>query len=134
MRRALFAKHAALRTPEATMAAVDGLDGDVWLREQEIRALGERLDEAEERLRESGVRLAEMESRLGEAAARFSRLEALFKEERAADRRRLEEAKIREAALAAERDALGAELWNVHHSFWWRLGTPWWKLRSLFRK
>jgi len=162
MRRALFAKHAALRTPEATMAAVDEFEGAVWLREKELRALRERLDDAEERLQESGVRLAETESRhaaqgarldaaesgladaekrlaaaearLGEAAARFSRLEALFKEERAAAARRLEEARTREAAIAAERDALGGELWKVHHSFWWRLASPWWKLRSLLKR
>jgi glycosyltransferase involved in cell wall biosynthesis len=155
MRRALFEKHAALRTPEATMAAVDEFEGAVWLREKELRALRERLDNAEGRLQESGVRLAESEStlaaaeagladagkrlaaaeaRLGEAAARFSRLEALFKEERAADARRLEEAMTREAAIVAERDALGGELWKVHHSFWWRLASPWWRLRSLLKR
>ncbi len=117
MRRALFAKHAALRTPEATMVAVDGFDGAVWLQEQELRALRERLDTAEGRLRE--------------AAARLSRLESLFKEEQAAAERRLEVAKEREAAIAAERDALETELRRVHDSLWWRLATPWWKLRSL---
>ena len=120
MRRALFAKHAALRTPEATIVAVDDFDGAVWLQEQELRALRERLDGAEGRLRE--------------CAARFTRLEADFKEERAADARRLEEATARETAVATERDALAAELWRIHHSLWWRLASPWWKLRSLFRR
>jgi glycosyltransferase involved in cell wall biosynthesis len=159
MRLALFAKHAALRTPEATMAAVDEFEGAVWLREQEARALRERLDDAEGRLRESGVRLAEIQTRLAEtgtrlaeagtrlaeaetrraateirlaeAATRFSRLGMIFREERARHARRLEEAKAREAAISAERDALGGELWKVHHSLWWRLASPWWKLRSL---
>lgn len=166
MRRALFEKHAPLRTPEATMAAVDEFEGAVWLREQELLALRQRLDDTEGLLRENGIRLAETEvrlvtagarleetgarlretgarleetesrlaaaeARLVEAAARFSRLETLFKDQRAADARRLEEAKAREAAVAAERDTLGGELWKVHHSLWWRLGSPWWKLRSL---
>ncbi len=155
MRRALFAKHAALRTPEATMAAVDEFDVAVWLRGQELRESRERHDEAEGRLRESGVRLvetrtllgeaetqlaetelrlAEAERRLAEAATRFSRLKMIFREERARHARRLKEAKTREAAISAERDALGGALWKVHHSLWWRLASPWWKLRSLLKR
>jgi glycosyltransferase involved in cell wall biosynthesis len=127
MRRRLFEKHAALRTPEATMAAVDGFDGAVWLRDGEIRELRERVVALERAVAEAGARL-------GESAARFTRLEALFKEERAADARRLEEAKLREAALASERDALGEELRRVHDSLWWRLGGPWWRLRRFLSR
>lgn len=159
MRRALFEKHAALRTPEATMAAVDSFDGAFWLREQELRALREQFDEAEEHLRERGVRLAETEARLAEAGGRLAAIEEELRSARSQAERNLQAAREqeerrtaledelrfvrgqaarnlqaageREAALAAERDALGGELWRVHHSLWWRLASPWWKLRSL---
>ncbi|MFI5182440.1 MAG: glycosyltransferase family 2 protein [Thermoanaerobaculia bacterium] len=134
MRRALLEKHAALRTPEATMAAVDEFDGAVWLRENDVRVLREQLAASERKHAETALRLARTEARLQESAAGFSRLEALFKEEQAHHARRLEEAKTREAALAAERDALGGALWKVHQSLWWRLASPWWKLRSLFTR
>ncbi len=138
MRRRLFEKHAALRTPEATMAAVDAFEGAVWLRDEEFRAtraaFETRLAESDAQLGKALARVAAMELRMTEAAERFSRLEALFKNERAGNARCLEEARVREAALAAERDALGGELWRVHHSLWWRLANPWWKLRSLLRR
>lgn len=112
-RRALFAKHAALRTPAAAMALVDGFDEEGWLRENEVKAL---------------------RSRLAEAGERLGRLEGDLRDLRADAARQLAAAAQREAALAAERDRLGRELDAIHRSRWWRLATRWWKLRSFLSR
>lgn len=119
-RRALYAKHAALRTPAAAMALVDGFDEEVWLRETDVKAHRSRLAEAGERLAEAGERLA--------------RLEGGLRDLRADAARQLADAEGREAALSAERDRLGRELEAIHRSRWWRLATKWWKLRSFLSR
>ena len=112
-RAALQAKHAALLTPAATRALVDGFDEELALRERDVRSLRSRL--------------AEVEGRLGA-------LEDELRSVRALAARNLQAAGEREAALAAERDELGRHLAMVHRSLWWRLATPWWKLKGILSR
>ena len=126
-RRAIFAKHAALRTPAAAMALVDGFDEEVSLRRNEIEALLSRLAE-------TGERLARLEGDLCDVRAGAARQQAEAARRLDEAARQLDEAAGREAALAAERDTLGRELEAIHRSRWWRLATRWWKLRSFLSR
>jgi GT2 family glycosyltransferase len=119
-RRALFSKHAALRTPAAAMALVDGFDEEIALDESDLGSLRSRLAEADERLVEARERLA--------------RLEGELRDVRADAARQLAEAAGREAALAAERDALGRDLDAIHRSRWWRVAPRWGALRSFLSR
>ena len=111
-RHALFAKHAALRTPESLMSFIDGLNREAWTARGEIARLSDDL------------LLRERER--SEALERAGRLEADF----AAVREDTARARDRANALQDERDALAATLHEVHRSLWWRLATPWWKLKD----
>jgi glycosyltransferase involved in cell wall biosynthesis len=108
-RLALFEKHAALRTPEAIMRFVDALDREAWTARGEIARLS---DDLLLRGRERN-----------EAREHAARLEA--------DLAILRDESARAAEVARERDALADALAAVHNSLWWRLATPWWKLKSL---
>ena len=112
-RAALHAKHAALLTPAAARALVDDFDEELALREGDVRNLRAALAGAEERL---------------------AALDAELRSVRAEAARSLREGGEREAALAAERDELGRHLAMVHRSLWWRLGTPWWKLKEFLSR
>ena len=113
VRAALHAKHAALLTPAAVRALVDGFDEEIALREGDLRRL---------------------RVQLAEASGRFAALEDELRSVRALSARNLQAAGEREAALSAERDTLGQRLDQVHRSLWWRLGTPWWKLKGLLSR
>ena len=112
-RAALQAKHAALLTPAAARALVDGFDEELALREGDVRGLRSRL--------------VDVEGRLGA-------LEDELRSVRALAARNLQAAGEREAALVAERDELGRHLAMVHRSLWWRLATPWWKLKEILSR
>ena len=112
-RAALQAKHAALLTPAAARALVDGFDEELALREGDVRSLRSRL--------------VDVEGRLGA-------LEDELRSVRALAARNLQAAGEREAALVAERDELGRHLAMVHRSLWWRLATPWWKLKEILSR
>jgi GT2 family glycosyltransferase len=112
-RAALHAKHAALLTPAAARALVDGFDEELALREGDVRNLRAALAGAEQRL---------------------AALDGELRSVRAEAARSLREGGEREAALAAERDELGRHLAMVHRSLWWRLGTPWWKLKEFLSR
>jgi glycosyltransferase involved in cell wall biosynthesis len=92
-RKALYAKHAARRTPEAAMAVVDGFDEEAFLREGEVK---------------------DLRSRLAQAADRLARLESDLRAVRA-------ESAARQAALANELDALRRSRWFRLASRWWKL-------------
>ena len=111
-RHALFAKHAALRTAESLMTFIDGLNREEWTARGEIARLS---DDLLLRGRERN-----------EARDRADRLEA----DLAALREESKAARDRETALRNERDALAGTLHEVHRSLWWRLATPWWKLKD----
>ncbi|HSB36724.1 MAG TPA: hypothetical protein VLH41_07585, partial [Thermoanaerobaculia bacterium] len=111
-RQALFAKHSALRTPESLMTFIDGLDREAWAARGEIARLS---DDLLLRGRERN-----------EARHRADRLDA----DLAALREEFEAVRGRETALRSERDALAGTLREVHRSLWWRLATPWWKLKD----
>ena len=134
MRAALHRKHGALLTPTAVRALVDGFDEENALREGDVRNLRAALAGAQERLvaldeELRAVRAAAARS-LREAGERVEELRSV----RALAARNLRDAGEREAALAAERDELGRHLAMVHRSLWWRLGTPWWKLKGLLSR
>ena len=105
-RRALFAKHASFRGPGSALALVDSLDDDVWRREEELRDLRVRTAVAE-------ARAAQMQAELA----------------------RTRDDAARELAAAAGREReLTRTLEAVYSSLWWRLATPWWKLRSFLSR
>jgi len=119
-RLALFEKHAALRTPEAIMTFLDGLDREAWTARDEIARLSDDLllrgrerNEAREHAARVEADLATLKSGLASAE---------------------EAAKEKERRLSTERDALASALDAVQRSLWWRLATPWWKLKSLLRQ
>jgi GT2 family glycosyltransferase len=119
-RRQLFAKHAALRGVESEMGVIDSLDRDVWDARGEVRRLGETL--------------AEREHEMAEARSRIARLEEDLRSLRADMARTGQASGERESGLAKQAADMARQLDAVHRSLWWRLATPWWKLKSLLQR
>lgn len=119
-RRQLFTKHAKLRGPESEMGVIDSLDRDLWESRGEVRRLADAL--------------AARERETAEARSRIARLEEDLRSLRADMARTGQASGEREAALAKETADLARQLEAVHRSLWWRLATPWWKLKSLLTR
>jgi len=119
-RRQLFAKHAALRGPESEMGVIDSLDRDLWESRGEIRRMGEALAAREREVAEARSRIARLEEDLGSLRADMARTGQASGE--------------RETAAAKQAADLARQLDAVHRSLWWRLATPWWKLKSLLQR
>jgi GT2 family glycosyltransferase len=126
-RRTILSKHASRITPDAALALADLHEQEVWLRENDIRALRSRLAEVVESV-------ARLEGDLRDLRAEADRQRAEAERQLGDAARQLADATGREAALAAERERLGRELDAIHRSRWFRLATRWWKLRSLLSR
>lgn len=126
-RRRLFAKHAALRGPESEMGVIDSLDRDLWDSRSEIRKLGEALATAGRETAEARARVARLEEDLRSLRADAARTAQASGEREAALAKSLSDTLPRNEELTRTLDA-------VHRSLWWRLATPWWKLKSLLNR
>jgi glycosyltransferase involved in cell wall biosynthesis len=117
-RRQLFAKHAGLRGPESEMGVIDSLDRDLWDARGEIRRLGDTLGAKDREAAGLLERVARLEEELRSLRADLARTGQSSGE--------------RESALAKQAADLARQLDAVHRSLWWRLATPWWKLKRLW--
>ncbi|MBK9963731.1 MAG: glycosyltransferase [Holophagales bacterium] len=133
-RRRLYAKHAAAVTPEAMVAFVDGVVGDLEAAlGRESFLVGEY---ARAEAEANGARAA-----LDAQAARAARLESELAATREDASRFREESATREQSLAVQNSHLHADLAKrdatleaIYRSRVWRFFTPWWRLRERLRK
>ena len=143
-RARVYAKHAALMTPEAEVAILDELEEEthaVIRRENDLRGEYGRVSAHAAGLEKHAaaleVRLHEAEGRARSADERAARLEA----DLAATRDEAHRSATREGALAVQNTALAAEvarrdatLDQIYRSRVWRLFSPWWKLKERLKR
>lgn len=123
-RRSLYAKHAASTTPEAMVAFVDGVVGDLDAalgREKFLVGEYARVDAEVKDVR-----------RVFEAALAAAHEDARqFREESATREQSLA---VQNSHLRAELAKRDATLEEIYRSRVWRFFTPWWRLKERLRK